>query len=195
MHSEPDKNNPLDQHYALVYKCLKNDRKAQSELYGLFSRKMFAVCMRYSNDYDTASDILQDGFVKVFNSLEKFGFDGSVEGWIRRIMVNTAIDYFRKASKLHMMADIDEVEVADSSSVHFLSQLESQEIIKVLQQLPAGYRTVLNLYALEDYSHKEIAGMLGISEGTSKSQLARAKSMLKSLLNKRSINYEAAGND
>ncbi len=185
----------MDQHYALVYKCLKNDRKAQTELYGLFSRKMFAVCMRYANDYDTASDILQDGFVKVFNSLEKFGFDGSVEGWIRRIMVNTAIDYFRKASKLHAMDDIDEVDVADSSSVHFLSQLESQEIIKVLQQLPTGYRTVLNLYALEDFSHKEIAGMLGISEGTSKSQLARAKVMLKSLLIQKNMHYEAAGND
>lgn len=191
----PTKITRLDQHYALVYKCLQNDRKAQSELYGLFSRKMFAVCMRYASDYDTASDILQDGFIKVFNSLERFGFDGSVEGWIRRIMVNTAIDYFRKAAKMHVVGDIEEVDVADSASEHFISKMESQEIIKVMQQLPVGYRTVLNLYALEDYSHKEIAGMLGISEGTSKSQLARAKVMLKVLLKKNNVSYEAAGNN
>lgn len=179
----------MDQHYALVYKCLQNDRKAQSELYQLFAGKMFAVCMRYASDYDTASDILQDGFVKVFNALTKFGFDGSVEGWIRRIMVNTAIDYFRKASKLHVMTDIDEVEVADTGSDHFLSKMASEEIIAVIQKLPQGYRTVLNMYVLEDYSHKEISEMLGISEGTSKSQLARAKALLATQLKNSELGY------
>ena len=98
--------------------------------------------MRYASDYDTASDILQDGFVKVFNALTKFGFDGSVEGWIRRIMVNTAIDYFRKASKLHVMTDIDEVEVADTGSDHFLSKMASEEIIAVIQKLHNKFRKI-----------------------------------------------------
>jgi RNA polymerase sigma-70 factor (ECF subfamily) len=182
----------LDQHYALVYKCLQNDRKAQAELYELFAGKMFAVCMRYASDYDTASDILQDGFVKVFNALSKFGFDGSVEGWIRRIMVNTAIDYFRKASKLHMLVGMEEVEVVDSDSTHFLSQLAVDDILALIQKLPPGYRTVLNMYVLEDYSHKEIAQMLEISEGTSKSQLARAKALLASQLQKKGLSYGSA---
>lgn len=150
--------------------------------------------MRYASDYDTASDILQDGFVKVFNSLSRFQFEGSLEGWIRRIMINTAIDYFRKASKMHMVDDISEMELADHSWENFLSELASDDIIAVIQKLPTGYRTVLNLYVLEDYSHKEIADMLGISEGTSKSQLARAKAMLKNLLKKSELTYENAEN-
>lgn len=145
--------------------------------------------MRYASDRDTASDILQDGFVKVFNALSKFGFDGSVEGWIRRIVVNTAIDHFRKTSKLHMVVDMEEVEVADSASVHFLSQLAAEDILQLIQKLPPGCRTVLNMYVLEDYSHKEIAQMLAISEGTSKSQLARAKALLASQLQKKELAY------
>jgi RNA polymerase sigma-70 factor (ECF subfamily) len=149
--------------------------------------------MRYTSDYDTASDILQDGFVKVFNALSKFDFEGSVEGWIRRIMVNTAIDYFRKASKLHVVSDIDEIEVADSSSHHFLGKMASDDIIALMQKLPPGYRTVLNLYVIEQYSHKEISGMLGISEGTSKSQLARAKQMLANFIRTNETAYEKSG--
>ncbi len=185
----------MEQHYAIVYKCLQNDRKAQYELYELFSRKMFAVCLRYTSDRDAATDILQEGFVKVFQNLSRFSFEGSVEGWIRRIIVNTAIDHFRKASKLFTIHDLDGVEVEDTSASNFLGKMESDEIIKVIQKLPAGYRTVLNLYVLEEYSHKEISAMLGISEGTSKSQLARAKAHLKELLKRteRTDSHEASG--
>ena len=183
----------MEQHYALVYKCLQNDRKAQAELYNLFSGKMFAVCMRYASDYDGACDMMQEGFVKVFKSLDRFGFEGSVEGWVRRIVVNTAIDHYRKASKLHALSDLDGVEVADSSSEHFLSKMASDDIIALIQKLPSGYRAVLNLYILEEYSHKEIAAMLGISEGTSKSQLARAKAVLRNMINKSEVEYERSG--
>jgi RNA polymerase sigma factor (sigma-70 family) len=173
---------------------LQNDRKSQAALYNLFAGKMFAVCMRYAADYDEASDILQEGFVKVFNSLGRFSFEGSVEGWVRRIMVNTAIDHYRKASKIHVMTDLEDAEVADDSAEQLLSKFESEEILALIRKLPVGYRTVLNMYVVEDYSHKEIAGMLGISEGTSKSQLARARAMLKNFLKKNEISYETAAN-
>lgn len=183
----------MEQHYALVYKCLQNDRKAQAELYNLFSGKMFAVCMRYAADYDGACDMMQEGFVKVFKSLDRFNFEGSVEGWVRRIVVNTAIDHYRKASKLHAVSDLEGVEVADSSSEHFLSKMASDDIIALIQKLPAGYRAVLNLYILEEYSHKEIAAMLGITEGTCKSQLARAKAVLRNMINESEVEYERSG--
>ncbi len=156
---------------------------------------MFAVCLRYTSDRDAATDILQEGFVKVFQSLSRFSFEGSVEGWIRRIIVNTAIDHFRKAAKLFVVHDIEDIQIEDTAANHFLGRMASEDIIKVIQKLPAGYRAVLNLYVLEEYSHKEIAGMLGISEGTSKSQLARAKAHLKELLqkNERTYNHEASG--
>lgn len=185
----------MEQHYALVYKCLQNDRKAQNELYETFARKMYSVCLRYTSDRDAATDILQEAFVKVFQSMEKFSFEGSVEGWIRRIVVNTAIDHFRKAAKMYVVQDLEDVQIEDSSANHFLGRMASEDIIACMQQLPAGYRTVINLYIIEEFSHKEIAKMLGISEGTSKSQLARAKAHLKVLLDKieRNINHEASG--
>lgn len=192
---DPTKINRLEQHYALVYKCLQNDRKAQNELYETFARKMYSVCLRYTSDRDAATDILQEAFVKVFQSMEKFSFEGSVEGWIRRIVVNTAIDHFRKAAKMYVVQDLEDAQIEDSSANHFLGRMASEDIIACMQQLPAGYRTVINLYIIEEFSHKEIAKMLGISEGTSKSQLARAKAHLKVLLDKieRNINHEASG--
>lgn len=156
---------------------------------------MFAVCLRYTSDRDAATDILQEGFVKVFKSLERFSFEGSVEGWIRRIIVNTAIDHFRKAAKLFVVQDLEDIQLEDTSANHFLGKMESEEIMKLIQKLPAGYRAVLNLYVVEEFSHKEISAMLGISEGTSKSQLARAKAHLKEMIkqNERSYNHEATG--
>lgn len=149
--------------------------------------------MRYAPDYDGACDMMQEGFVKVFKSLERFNFDGSVEGWVRRIVVNTAIDHYRRASKLHAVLVLDGVEVADSSSEHFLSRMASDDIIALIQKLPTGYRAVLNLYVLEEYSHKEIAAMLGITEGTSKSQLARAKGVLRNMIKESEVDYEKSG--
>lgn len=155
----------------------------QEELYKRFSAKMFAVCLRYSNNNETAQDLLQDGFIKIFKNLHRFRGEGSFEGWIRRIFVNTSIEHYRKKSNLFSTSEREEV-LAEDSSLNALDKLAEKDIIKLVQELSPGYRTVFNLYAIEGYSHKEIGNMLNISEGTSKSQLARAKGILKKMVEK-----------
>lgn len=150
----------------------------QEELYNRFSPKMYAVCLRYSNNAENAQDLLQEGFIKIFKNLDKFRGEGSFEGWIRRIFVNTSIEYYRKKSHLFSTGEKEEL-LAEDTSLNGLDKLAEKDIIKLVQDLSPGYRTVFNLYAIEGYSHKEIGIMLGISEGTSKSQLARAKGILK----------------
>jgi RNA polymerase sigma factor (sigma-70 family) len=150
----------------------------QEELYRRFSSKMYAVCFRYANNSDDAQDLLQEGFIKVFRNLHRFRAEGSFEGWIRRVFVNTAIEHYRKKSvNLSSVSEKEEdsIEVADISAIDKLAQ---KDILKIIQELSPGYKTVFNLYVIEGYSHKEIGELLGISEGTSKSQLARAKSIL-----------------
>ncbi len=144
---------------------------------------MFAVCLRYSNNNETAQDLLQDGFIKIFKNLHRFRGEGSFEGWIRRIFVNTSIEHYRKKSNLFSTSEREEV-LAEDSSLNALDKLAEKDIIKLVQELSPGYRTVFNLYAIEGYSHKEIGNMLNISEGTSKSQLARAKGILKKMVEK-----------
>lgn len=167
----------------LIQGCLKNNRDAQYQLYNMLSGKMFGVCLRYAKDRETAEDLLQEGFVKVFNNIEKFRGEGSFEGWVRRIMVNTAVEYYRRSVKMYPVVSIEEqiVEV-DFETVG--DDLEVADIMKLIEQLSPGYRTVFNLYAIEGYSHKEIAEMLKISEGTSKSQLARARYLLMEMFEK-----------
>lgn len=165
----------------IVTACLNGDRKAQEQLYNLFAGKMYGVCLRYAHCPEKAADYLQDGFVKVFNNLSKFQFDGSFEGWIRRVMVNTALDDIRKTSRLQVINDYDE-QIADNATNGILDQMGAEDIMELIQGLPQGYRAVFNLYCIEGYAHKEIAEMLNINEGTSKSQLNRAKAMLKSKL-------------
>jgi RNA polymerase sigma-70 factor (ECF subfamily) len=150
----------------------------QEELYRRFSPKMYAVCLRYANNADDAQDLLQEGFIKVYRNLHRFRAEGSFEGWIRRVFVNTSIEHFRKKStKVSLVTDKEEntIEDADISALHRLAE---KDIINIIQELSPGYRTVFNLYVVEGYSHKEIGELLGISEGTSKSQLARAKGVL-----------------
>lgn len=167
----------------LIEGCIKNNRDAQYKLYRLLSAKMFSVCLRYAKDREAAEDILQEGFVKVYNNIEKFRKEGSFEGWVRRIMVNTAVEYYRKNVKMYPVVSLEErvVEV-DYDTIG--DDLEVADIMKLIDQLSHGYRTVFNLYAIEGYSHKEIAETLQISEGTSKSQLARARYLLMDMLEK-----------
>ena len=150
-------------------------------LYHRFSSKMYAVCLRYCKDADDAQDLLQDGFVKIFKNLDKFRGEGSFEGWIRRIFVNTSIEHFRKAVKKQSVSDSNEIIVEDPSW-NALDNLAEKDIIKMIQELSPGYRQVFNMYVIEGYSHKDIGDILGINEGTSKSQLARAKGILKKMV-------------
>jgi RNA polymerase sigma-70 factor (ECF subfamily) len=142
---------------------------------------MFAVCLRYCNDREAAEDVLQEGFVKVFQHLEKFRGEGSFEGWVRRIFINTAVEHFRKSNRLKTDLSLDTVEMyAEAYKVS--DALELEDLMKFIQKLSPGYRTVFNMYVIEGYSHKEISEMLEISEGTSKSQLARARYLLQKMV-------------
>lgn len=163
---------------SLLDGCKSGDRKAQESLYKALASKMMAVCMRYAKDSFEAEDILQMGFIKVFRKVSEFRSDGSFEGWIRRIMVNTAIETYRKNLRSLNVVDIDEV-YDQPQSTFDMGKLELNDLMKLVQQLSNGYRIVFNMYAIEGYSHKEIAKELGISEGASKSQLSRARAILK----------------
>lgn len=176
---------------ALIDGCRKADRASQRALYDRYCRKMLVVCLRYSKTTAEAEDILQEGFVKVFNGLKDFRQESKLETWITRIMVNTALNAQRKKLYLYPMVDVEEVELpgveVSISGIHFTQLLE------MIQALPQGCQIVFNLFAIEGYSHKEIAEQLGISEGTSKSQFARAKSLLQQRLLKESKYYERYG--
>jgi RNA polymerase sigma factor (sigma-70 family) len=161
--------------------CSRNDRKFQEMLYNMFSSKMFSVCLRYANEYNSAQDLLQEGFVKVFKNIDKFRGEGSFEGWVRRIFVNTAIEHYRKQVTLYAIND-NETKTYESYNSNALETLKVDDIMKMIQKLSAGYRTVFNLYVIEGFSHKEIGDMMGISEGTSKSQLARARYLLQKMI-------------
>jgi len=155
-------------------------------MYSLFAGKMFAVCLRYCNDKTEAEDCLQEGFIKVFTHINKFRFNGSFEGWVRRIMVNTVIEIYRKKQPEVL---VDEFPILTDSSSNDDDECDSvfseQELIEMIQELPPKYKIVFNLYVLEGYSHAEIAETTGISVGTSKSNLARARQWLKKALEKR----------
>lgn len=167
----------------LLEGCKRADRRTQELLYKVLASKMLGVCIRYAKDRFEAEDILQTAFVKVFQKVNEFRGDGSFEGWIRRIMVNTAIETYRKNQRMMNVVDIDEV--YDEPQVTFdMNGLEVRDLMNLIQQLSAGYKLVFNLYAIEGYSHKEIANQLGITEGASKSQLSRARSILKEKLMK-----------
>lgn len=165
----------------LIDGCIKGKRSCTSALYAHFSPKMFGICLRYANDYHSAEDILQEGFIKVFNYIDRFRGEGSFEGWMKRIFINTAIEYYRKSINHNGHAELDTVH-AQSTNDRVLENLATQELLRLIQRLSPGYRAVFNLYVIEGYSHKEIAAMLKISEGTSKSQLARARALLQKMV-------------
>lgn len=166
----------------LIEQCLRNDRSAQKALYQTYAPKMYAVCMRYASKRVEADDILQEAFIKVFKFLPTFKFQGSFEGWIRKIVVNTALDHIKRYAE--PFDDIDE-NLSDSVVIEpdeILSGLGTQELFALIQQLPEGKRVIFNLYVFEGYSHKEIAEMLGISVMTSKGQFSKAKKILQEKL-------------
>lgn len=161
--------------------CKRGERKTQEMLYRKLAPKMFNVCLRYASNTFEAEDMLQTGFIKVFNSMSSFREEGSFEGWIRRIIVNNAIELCRKNIKDSYMLDIETIH--DQVQHTFdMDGLEVKDLMRLIQQLPDGYRLVFNMYAIEGYSHKEIATALKISEGASKSQLSRARTWLKEKL-------------
>jgi RNA polymerase sigma factor (sigma-70 family) len=165
----------------LLEGCRRGDRKMQHELYNRFAPKMYGVCLRYASNAEEAEDILQEGFIKIFNKINSYRGDGSFEGWIRRIFVNTAIEHFRKRIYLQPISETEENTV-EGKYLSVLDNLAEKDIIQLVQQLSPGYRTVFNMYVVEGYTHKQIADLLGISEGTSKSQLSRAKLILQDLV-------------
>lgn len=167
----------------LINGCLKDDRRMQEELYRRFSPRMYAVCLRYAGNAEEAQDILQEGFIKVFKKLDSFRSEGSFEGWVRRIFVNTAIEHFRRKKYLMPVTEREENTI-EGKYLSVLDNLAAADIMALVQELSPGYRTVFNMYVVEGYSHKEIGDILGISEGTSKSQLSRAKVILQDMVKK-----------
>lgn len=167
----------------IIEACLDNDRAAQKQLYEMFSGKLFVVALRYMHDREKAKDVLQDAFVKIFRHLDSFRFDSPLEAWLRKIVVNTALKALKKAGNLTQSLEgdfmIEEEFHYDNKGQENLSY---QQLLEVIGKLPEGCRTIFNLYAIEGYKHHEIAKMLGISEGTSKSQYSRAKSLLQEKL-------------
>lgn len=163
----------LDQ---LIKKCKKQDTKAQEQLYRLYGSKLFSICLKYSNNYANAEDTLQDAFITIFDKIGQYKNQGSFEGWLKRITVNTALQKYRKQKVFEIVSEeqIEEVEVEIDED-----QVSLEYLLQIIQQLPDRYRLVFNLYVLDGYSHKEIAEMLAISTGTSKSNLARARYILK----------------
>ena len=159
---------------ALIQGCLEKNTKSQEQLYQLYSGKLFSVCLKYSRNYAEAEDNLQDGFLIIFDKIGQYKFAGSFDGWAKRLMTNNVLQQYRKTPFLELVNDVvdeTEIEIDDDVSLEFL--------LKIIQELPDRYRLVFNLYVMDDYSHKEIADMLGITIGTSKSNLARAKMNLK----------------
>lgn len=166
----------------LVKECVAGNHVAQRKFYDLFAKKMMGVCLRYTNSYEEAQDVLQDGFIKIFSKLPKFESKGSLEGWVRRIMVNTALDAYRKSKKHQKDVDVDTVGYMLDSNDYTIESMNANDLLKIIQAIPEGYRVVFNLFAIEGYSHKEIAEQLGVTESTSKSQYSRAKKMLRKIL-------------
>ncbi len=162
----------------LLAACHKGDRKAQKKLYELFAPKMYGVCLRYAKDESTAQDYLQEGFIRVFTHLDKFRFEGSLEGWVRRIIVNTALEKLRKNDVLKNSLGVESLSNINIGNVQAVDEMHAADLMQLIQCLPLGFRTVFNLYAIEGFTHQEIGSMLGISEGTSKSQYSRARQWL-----------------
>jgi RNA polymerase sigma factor (sigma-70 family) len=160
----------------LIHGCIQGDRRMQKGLYDKYAGKMYAVCLRYMSNADDAQDILQEGFIKVYKNLERFRGEGSFEGWVRRIFVNTAIEQIRK--KKNDLSLTEKEESIELKSVSAIENINEKDLMRIIRDLSPGYRAVFNLYVVEGYSHKEIGELLGISEGTSKSQLARARMIL-----------------
>jgi RNA polymerase sigma factor (sigma-70 family) len=172
---------------AILQGCLKNQPAAQQELYSRYSPKMLSVCYRFARNREDAEDMLQEGFIRVFTQIHQFQSKGSFEGWIRRIIVHTCINHLKKHKKFNDSVDIAQAQTLQVREDSVPSIIQAKQVIECIRMLPIGYRTVLNLFAIDGYTHREIAGMLDIEESTSRSQYTRAKAMLEQILVQKKI--------
>jgi RNA polymerase sigma factor (sigma-70 family) len=182
---DDDKGNDILPIEVLIKKAIEGDQPAFRRIYELYAGKMYSLCHRYSGNTGFADDLFQDGFIKVFNNLQSYKGLGSFEGWVRRIFVNTCLDFLNLKKRVYSSDRIEQNEdihplIDGEKEIH----LSKEELLKAIQQLPDGYRTVLNLCLVEGYNHKETAEMLGINEGTSKSQLSKARNKLQEIIRK-----------
>jgi RNA polymerase sigma factor (sigma-70 family) len=171
----------------IIAGCLHNEPSAQRELYNRFSPKMLSVCYRFAHSREDAEDMLQEGFIKVFTQIHTFQNKGAFEGWIRRIIVHTCINFLKKYKKFSESVDLEVADFVYIKEETIPSIMQAKQVSECIRLLPIGYRTVLNLYAIEGYSHREISVMLDIEESTSRSQYTRAKTMLENILIKKNI--------
>jgi RNA polymerase sigma-70 factor (ECF subfamily) len=162
----------------LIKECIKKDIRAQKQLYEKYAPLMMSVCLRYVRDRDIAQNLLQDGFIKLFNKIHTYSGSGSFVGWMRKIFVNTALEYLRHNDVFKYSTDIDTAIDIESMEESPIDKISADELMKCITELPTGFRTVFNMFAIEGYSHMEIAEKLGIHEGTSRSQYARARTQL-----------------
>ncbi len=188
-----NKSNSLEK---LIADCKKNSAKAQRELYDKYSGLMFSICKRYTGESTQAEDTMINGFMKIFNNIGQYTGAGSFEGWMKRIIVNESLMFIRKNKNMYLEVDIEAANFEPNYD-NLNNKLEADDLMKMVNQLPMGYKTVFNLYAIEGFSHKEIAEKLNINVNTSKSQLSRARALLQNklvesekILNNNSINYE-----
>ncbi|MFZ1704542.1 MAG: RNA polymerase sigma factor [Saprospiraceae bacterium] len=166
----------------LIQLCIRGDRSSQKKIYDVHAPKMMAVCLRYAKNKIEAEDIFQEGFIRVFKHIGTFAFEGSFEGWIRRIMINTALKYNSKKTLGWNLESLDNIDYHDKVEPSVISSLSEEEIIHYISELPQGYRMVFNLFVIEGFSHKEIGEMMEIEESTSRSQLVKARKMLQQKL-------------
>ena len=171
----------------LLEGCLRKQASAQKMLYERFSGSMMGVCLRYVDSYEEAQDVLQEGFIKVFKKIRSYSGKGSFEGWIKKIIVNTALDYLRTIKSDRFNVDIEDVSYKLYNDAQIIENMEADSLLNLIKALPIGYRTVFNMFAIEGYTHKEISIELGISENTSKSQLSRAKLYLQKQVEKTNL--------
>ena len=167
----------------LVDQCKKGDANAQEQLYALFSRQMYVICLRYTRSQQEAEDVLQEAFIKIFEKINQFKGEAAIGGWIKRIVVNTALNSQRGKLYMFPMTDVEELITHQEEEIT-LSGFQLEELLEMIRSLPEGCQAIFNLYAIEGYSHKEIGEQLNISEGTSKSQYARAKQLLRNMIDK-----------
>ncbi|MGN0187206.1 MAG: RNA polymerase sigma factor [Paludibacteraceae bacterium] len=159
--------------------CLRNERLAQQRLYELYATRMTGICLRYVGDKEIALDLMHDGFLKVFANLKQYSRQGAFESWLRKIFVNVSLEYLRKHDVLRSYDDIDDIQFQMTDDTEtIIEKMSADEIVKLINELPAGFRTVFNMYAIEGYSHAEIAKQLGINEASSRSQFSRARAVL-----------------
>jgi RNA polymerase sigma-70 factor (ECF subfamily) len=174
---------PLKGIEQLIEGCRKGDQQSQSRLYYLFNQKMFVVCLRYSKNREEAEEILQEGFMRVFECIHQYKHAGPLEGWIRKIMVNCALQKYRSSRHLQPVVNVDVIELPHMDSDDIIAKIGTKELLNMVQKLPSSYRIIFNLYVFEGMKHREIAELLGIAEGTSKSNLSNARALLQKAIN------------